>query len=259
MAEYSEHYYQVGSVVCATDAHLVEQLNVGGGYAGRRVAPRVIPGRDGEHVALTTPRPGARTLRIPLRVLPFAVDGTPGGGSGGWYDQLAANRAAFHSAINGEGPIDLRWRMPDTGGFRDLRADAYCLEPWDWDTGGKVVWDAVPTFWLPYPYWKEHPMVARGAATSHSIDVVGSAPITHMVLTFGADGTFDDGTTVITVSGMTGSSVVVDTATRQVLEDGTPRPGLVSTSAGWPRWYPGETISVSASTAVAVDYHDVWE
>jgi|OM-RGC.v1.010332943 hypothetical protein len=252
---YVAHYYKLNDLVVSTPAMAVNTLNPGGGFSGRRWAASRRAGIDG--VALPTDlRAPERVLRLPITLMP--ADST-GATTDPWYQRLCTNKADLFTELN-SGVIDLRWRMPfdNVDGWIELQTDAVATEQFDIVTRS-ALWDVVIGLALPHPWWRELPQIQVGATTSHTVNTGGSAPITHMQITFTADGTWTDGTTTITVSGMTGSALVIDTKARTIEEDGANATALVEFSNGMPRWNPQSTINVSSSTPVAVDYWRSWE
>jgi len=262
----SRWYWSVNDLVVSTWSHLVEEANPGGTLPARRRQQITVAGLDG---ALAQPDAlfDEKVVRLPITLLPY-TDEQVVSHPAGWFGHLVGNRADLLAELNGL--VDLRWRMPvvgdesdeSTDGFVVLQADAVVYDEPVLSTNRRVMWDVLVDFTLPRPFWRELPKVELSASTSHLIYTGGSAPIVDPQFTFGADGTVTDGTVTVEIDGMTGTSVVVrrsSTGEWEVREDGVLNMRLLGAlTTGFPRWAPRTNLTVTASTAVAVDFYRAW-
>lgn len=112
---------------------------------------------------------------------------------------------------------------------------------------------------LPYPFWHELPQVTRAQATSHTIQVGGTAPVADMVFTLAGDGTVsDDLGNSITIEGSSGP-VTVDVGASEVYEGGELKMSLFDLEGGRDNWFewPAQTeVEVSSTVNVAVSYYN---
>lgn len=197
MAVIATRYWQLGSLVLATNSHIAEEMPLS--LPERRLefhrAAYLDGGTDSADLAVFYE---PRTIQIPVVITPYDADGNVSH-AGGIYNEHRKNLDDLAKEITKPGRIDLRAVIanPDAAGTLTLQGYARQVAATNW-RGGPLVKRADLNLVMAYPFFHIGTVattVALPAATSTPIALGGVAPVADMVIFYTAAGTvtFDEG------------------------------------------------------------------
>lgn len=198
----------------------------------------------------------ARTRTLGITLFDTDKDGLAAsayGSLGEWQENLDDLIAIFGK----RGLVDYRRTILTASGPVTVQGYGKVRNPPPF-TGTPAATKLVIPLVFEWPFLHELPAVSLSAATAHSFNTGGNAPVADMVLTFAGDGTLTDNLGhTIAISGSSGP-VVVDVGKRTVTEAGVPAMArLVTTSlkAWWMEWPARTDVTLSSDVGVAVEFY----
>ena len=226
-----------------------------------RRTPIYLAGRDGS-LDVATPLYDERVVRLPVRVL--AEDAVGGITLTGWggVGHVHANRNDLLAAVAGGSRVELTLWTPDLdlgddGEVVEINQEGWVVSSVDFQSGIGATLTAIVDVTCPWPFWWQVPAFTRTAATSHEFDTGGTAPVADAIFTSAGDNVITDGTSTLTIVDSTGP-VVIDCRARRVTDNGVYAPQVLDVAGGWPRWPARSEVTVTASSAVGIEWHRAW-